>query len=247
MFFPHAAPEIARAPASVSQSQPRPDVLLVSGMLLGGLLLDAAWGLTGQLVVGVLVWALFFRLVRTAPAQWRVSLYACLIWATAGEIFLSLLWGLYTYRLGNIPFFIPPGHVLLFYLGLVWAPRVPRWLVAAVPLLAAAYGAAALWSGFDTLSVVLVGLFLLCMLRHDGRRLYAVMFLLALALEIYGTWIGNWAWNPEVPYLGLSSLNPPLAAGAFYCALDVLVALSRRRGVPVGASLLPAAAAQPSR
>jgi hypothetical protein len=31
-----------------------------------------------------------------------------------------------------------------------------------------------------------------------------------------------------VPYLGLNSANPPLAAGAFYCALDVLVGLTVR-------------------
>ena len=55
-----------------------------------------------------------------------------------------------------------------------------------------------------------------------------VMFVASLMLELYGTWIGNWAWHRDVPYLGLTSANPPLAAGALYCALDVLVGLTMR-------------------
>ena len=66
-------------------------------------------------------------------------------------------------------------------------------------------------------------LLLACMAFSRARKLYAVMFMLALAMEIYGTALGNWAWHGDVPWLGLNTLNPPLAAGAFYCVLDLLV------------------------
>lgn len=171
---------------------------------------------------------MFFRLIGTAPVDWRLPLYLCLVWSTAGEIFLSLVWGLYTYRLENVPFFIPPGHVLLFYLGMVLAPKVPRAFVLVVPVLAAGYAAYASYSGIDTLSIPLIALFILCWMHAPGRRLYSVMLMAALALELYGTWIGNWSWHSDVPYVGLHSLNPPLAAGAFYCALDVLVGMTAR-------------------
>jgi hypothetical protein len=46
----------------------------------------------------------------------------------------------------------------------------------------------------------------------------------SLALELGGTWLGNWSWAREVPVLGLVTTNPPGAAGAFYCVLDALVA-----------------------
>ena len=49
------------------------------------------------------------------------------------------------------------------------------------------------------------------------------MFVLSLAMELYGTWVGNWVWSAQVPWLGLTADNPPLAAGAFYCVLDLLV------------------------
>lgn len=193
-----------------------------------GLIVDQHGGIAGQLAVSVCIWGVFFRLLRTGPRQWCLPLYACLVWATAGEIFLSLVWGLYTYRLGNIPLFIPPGHVLLFYFGLVLAPRVPRAFVVLVSAAAVGYAAFAWIKGFDTISVALVVVFLLFMLHAEGRRLYALMFVASLILELYGTWIGNWVWHRDVPYMYLNSANPPIAAGAFYCALDLLVGLTTR-------------------
>ena len=148
---------------------------------------------------------------------------ACLVFATAGELFLSLVWGLYEYRLGNIPLFVPPGHVLLFFLGMQIAAHIPErgeWWVAA---LAAPLVALFAWNGADTLGPVLYAFFLACLWLSPARRLYATMFVLSLGLELYGTWIGNWAWAANVPWIGLTADNPPLAAGAFYCVLDFLV------------------------
>ena len=201
---------------------------LIAATFLAGLVIDRFGGLAGQLCVGAWSWLLALRLIHLAGPGWRVALFACLVWATAGEIFLSLVWGLYTYRLGNIPFFIPPGHVFLFWLGLVFAPRVPELFVRGVAMFAIAYAAYAWYTGFDTISVLLVGLFLLCWTQPEGRRLYSLMVVMSLVLELYGTWVGNWVWHANVPYFGLTSNNPPLAAGAFYCALDVLVGLTAR-------------------
>jgi hypothetical protein len=224
------------------QSSPEPAnlALLVSSLAIG-LAVDQYGGLAGQLLTGAFFWAVFFWLLKTNPREWRLPFYACLVWATAGEIYLSLVWGLYTYRLENIPLFIPPGHVLMLYLGLVFAPRVPRAFVVLVPVAGVGYAAFAWINGFDTVSIPLIGLFMLCMLQPEGRRLYAVMFVASLMLELYGTWIGNWVWHPDVPHLALNSANPPLAAGAFYCALDVLVVLTART-----IQRLPPAAAAPA-
>lgn len=206
----------------------RLNTVLVVATFIIGLIVDRYSGFGGQLAVGAWCWALMFRLIATSPPQWRVPLYCCLIWATAGEIFLSLIWGLYTYRLGNIPFFIPPGHVFLFWLGVVYAPHLSRFFVGVVPVAAVAYAVYAITARFDTISVVLTGLFLLCWLQPQGRRLYSLMLVMALVLELYATWLGNWMWHANVPYFNLSSNNPPIAAGSFYCMLDVLVGLSVR-------------------
>jgi hypothetical protein len=197
--------------------------LLILFTIGGGLLLDHHWAGYGQAVVSAAAWLVCLALWARSDRAKRPALAACLVIATAGEVFLSLVWGLYQYRLGNIPLFVPPGHVLLFYLGTQLARRLPErgeWWIAALALPVVAVFA---WAGRDTLGPLLYALFLACLWISPSRRLYATMFVLSLAMELYGTWIGNWAWSASVPWLGLTTLNPPVAAGAFYCVLDLLV------------------------
>ena len=178
---------------------------------------------TGQHIVSIAAWSTLIYWMKQSSPRARLNLAVCVLYATLGEIFLSLDWGLYDYRLGNIPLFVPPGHALLFALGVILAARLPDWIIWAVPLAAAPLVIALAWTGSDTLGPPLFALLLVCMAFSRARKLYAVMFLLALAMEIYGTVLGNWAWHGTVPWLDLSTLNPPLAAGAFYCVLDLLV------------------------
>ncbi|MGE5096990.1 MAG: hypothetical protein ACM3SO_17780 [Betaproteobacteria bacterium] len=201
--------------------------LLILLTIAGGLVVDQHLA-HGPVIVSAIAWLVLAALWARRPRHERPALAACLVFATAGEAFLSLVWGLYAYRLGNIPLFVPPGHVLLFFLGMQLAQRIPdrgEWWIAA---LAAALVALFAWNGRDTLGPLLYLLFLGCLFLSPSRKLYATMFVLSLAMELYGTWIGNWAWAGDVPWLGLKAANPPLAAGAFYCVLDLLVVTATR-------------------
>jgi hypothetical protein len=133
------------------------------------------------------------------------------------------------YRLQNLPLFVPPGHVLLYALGWWLCSRVPLRATVAASGLIAALALALTIEGRDQLSLALTLLFVLCMRYGPSPKLYATMFVLALAMELWGTWLGNWTWRSQAPWLGWQTLNPPLAAGAFYCVLDWLVGLVRRR------------------
>jgi hypothetical protein len=197
--------------------------VLIVLTITGGLLLDYHWVQFGQAAASVCAWTLAAGLFLRSDQRIRPALAACLIFATAGEIFLSLVWGVYQYRLANIPLFVPPGHVLLFFLGTQVAARMPERSEWAIAVAAAPLVAVLAWNGSDTLGPLLYLLFLACLWLSPSRRLYATMFALSLAMELYGTWIGNWVWAREVPWLGLHTLNPPIAAGAFYCVLDLLV------------------------
>ena len=196
--------------------------------LVVGLALDKAGGMPGQLAVGLWTWTLFVVLLERINPQLRMPLVLCLVIGTLGECCLSLVWGLYVYWARNLPLFVPPGHVLLFALGLTFAPRLPRWLSILVATCAAGYGTMALLTSADTFSAVLAMLFLGFMAFGRNRPLYATMFLLSLLMELYGTWIGNWMWVPAVPGLPLSSANPPLCVGGLYCALDLFVVAADR-------------------
>ena len=231
------------SPRVVGFSEATRAVVIVS-VIAGGLALDQHLAFWGQTLTNAGVWVLFLWWLRQADARQQLCLTACVVYATIGEIFLSLVWGLYDYRLANIPLFVPPGHALLFTLGFLLAARVKDWIVWAVPLAALPFVLFLLVTGAGTLDALLFALFLACLLFSSARRLYAVMFVLALAMEIYGTWLGNWIWTADVPWLGLTSINPPLAAGAFYCVLDMLVVttVARVRISPARAEGLPSPA-----
>lgn len=197
--------------------------LLICAVITIGLAMDQHVPFWGQTLVSVAVWALLLYWIHVAPREQRLTLITCVAYATAGECFLSLVWGLYDYRLGNIPAFVPPGHALLFMLGAMITAYVRDWITWFVPLAAAPFVIFLAVIGVDTFGLVMFAMLLACMIFSRARKLYAVMFVLALAMEIYGTALGNWSWRLDVPWLGMSTINPPLTAGVFYCVLDMLV------------------------
>ena len=216
---------------------PLDDALTGSGLevaagltvLAAALVFDRLWPMWGQIGAGFGVWAFALLVLERASGLRRRMLFAILAWATAGELFCSLIWGLYTYRLGNIPHFVPPGHVLVLITGLQLAravtPAVADRLTAAYAVMAAC---AALFLG-DEFSVLLFAIYLLTYrLKPDLRPLLATMFLVTLTLELVGTTLGTWGWARQTPALGLATTNPPFAVAAFYCVLDTLVFLTVR-------------------
>ncbi len=181
-----------------------------------------------QPVLGFWVASLFlFLLTRESPPM-RSGMLICLLVAACGELLLSLVVGLYRYRLGNLPLFVPPGHVLLFWFGLRTVDRVPaRLLDQLVPVFVIVVSTLAI-IGQDWLGVPLLLVFLVCWRWGSAPRLYTWMFLLAWGMELWGTYANptlaaNWTWRANVPVLGWPTMNPPFAAGAFYCLLDAVV------------------------
>ena len=212
------------------QGLQRADLVAIVLVLVAGLYIDVRYDLPGQMLASLAAWAMFMRLMVCAPAEEARLLLLCVVIATAGELFLSLVWGLYTYRLDNVPMYVPPGHALLLALGFALARRMPERVTLAIMVLATAASLIAGALGRDTFGLILCAVFIACSLLMPARRsLFASTFVISLALELYGTWLGNWAWAPRVPWTPLTTTNPPLAAGAFYCLLDTLVVMAAAR------------------
>jgi len=205
-------------------------ILLLVPLLITGLLaVDQLGGRLGQPLAVVATWIAFFWILRSVDSDTRIMMAVCLIYATMGEIMLSLVWHVYDYRLGNLPLFVPPGHVMLFLLGVCIAPRISDTMVRFITGSAAVAVAILGVTGRDTFSVLLATVFVASVVFGRERKLYATMFVLSLLMEWYGTWLGNWHWNAQVGRTGMVTVNPPIAAGAFYCALDLLVMWTMRR------------------
>jgi hypothetical protein len=202
-------------------------VLLVVSAWTGSVLwLDGYVGATGQLGLGLFTVGVLAALLSFQPSTVRLQALAVVAIATLGEVVGSLIWGLYTYRLENLPAFVPPGHGLVYMGGLALATLARGRRNALIGLAAA--GAAA-WgiAGVTVLSASdLVGTigcaFLIAVLVWTRRPVYAGVFVIVAALELYGTALGTWTWQPTVPGLGLSQGNPPSGAASGYVVFDVL-------------------------
>ena len=61
----------------------------------------------------------------------RAQVIGVILFATVAEVIGSLIWGVYRYRLHNLPLFIPPAHGLVYLSGVALAAVIPaRPLVA---------------------------------------------------------------------------------------------------------------------
>ena len=77
----------------------------------------------------------------------------------------------------------------------------------------------------DVAGAIGVPLLLLFLWRSRNRAIYAGVFLVVAALELYGTAIGTWRWAPELPGLGIPDGNPPSGVASGYVWFDVMALL----------------------
>ena len=208
---------------------PRPAVITLATVSLwtvGGLWLDSHVGATGQLALGILTACVLAALLVLQSPNVRFLAFGVVVIATVGEVVGSLIWGLYGYRLDNLPAFVPPGDGLVYLAGVSVATlcttRSSALLVVASAL-AGAWGLAGLFVLPATDVAGAIGCaFLLAVFAWTRQPVYAGVFLVVALLELYGTALGTWTWESTVPGLGLSQGNPPSGVASGYVVFDVL-------------------------
>jgi hypothetical protein len=196
----------------------------------------------GQLLLGVVAWVFLGVSLRLQPPDVRTQVIVLVCVATTLEVIGSIVWRAYTYRLGNLPLFVPAGHGL-FYLAALRAASLPLLVRRERLIVTGVTAAATAWMVWglarplpDLLGFVTWAVFLRFVLRGRYPLLYALSFVMTTALELYGTSLGIWRWSALLPGLWLPAGNPPTGIGAGYCAMDALtrriVASIRRRARP---------------
>ncbi|HKW58944.1 MAG TPA: hypothetical protein VJR46_04230 [Candidatus Dormibacteraeota bacterium] len=192
-----------------------------------------------QDVLGGLTFAVLFLAALKTPKEQRVQVWTCVAVATCFEIFGSLVWGVYRYRLHNLPLFVPPGHGIVYLFGLLAAqtPVVRRHgrRVAHAVLAAAATWATlgltvlpAVTGRFDLQGVLCLPVFAYFLLRSPRWPLFAAIFVIVGELEICGTSFGNWTWMAVAPWTHIPSGNPPSVIAGGYCVIDGTVLMVTR-------------------
>ena len=194
------------------------------------LLVDRSVSWHGQVLLGLATWALLAAILVRLPPVRRAQVVGVVLFATVGELTGSILWGVYTYRLHNLPLFIPPAHGLVYLTALSLAAALrgrTRLLVATAAAVALGWGVLGLTvlPARDVAGALGVPLLLLFLWRSANRALYAGVFVVVAALELYGTAIGTWRWAPALPGLGIPDGNPPSGVASGYVWFDVMALL----------------------
>jgi hypothetical protein len=190
--------------------------------------LDRGATLGQQRLLGIGTWLLLGALLAREDKRTRVQVGVVVVFASLVEYTFSGWLGVYVYRLHDVPWFVPPGHGLV-YLGALAMGRSElfrrqrAWLI---PVTLAIAGSYALWglafSGRrDVLGAFWFGCLALFLLRGRNPLVFVGAFLVVTYLELLGTRLGTWTWEVRDPILGIVAMgNPPSGAAGGYGFFD---------------------------
>jgi len=184
--------------------------------------------ITNILVLLVFTW-IFFHVSKITK---QLMLFGVVI-AYAGEVTLALGLGMYTYRLENVPLYVPFGHAIV-YAGVYYITKEPLVRQHQTSINRVLYPLmiiyATLWLVFAAdvfgfiCMLIIIGLFK----RHPETKLFfLIMFFMVVYLELLGTYYQCWAW-PNIWFdtlRWLPSANPPSGIGVVYFAFDAICLL----------------------
>lgn len=181
-----------------------------------------------QWISNFFVFSSFLWVYKQTSRQVKQLMLFGLIIALGGEILFSLVLGMYSYRLENLPLYVPFGHSII-YAGVYYLvkeplfkqyqPSIIKWLFIFMILYST------LWLlfardvfGFICMLVIL-GVF---KWRSKTKPFFLVMFFTIVYLELLGTYFQCWYWPnswlnqfPLIP-----SANPPSGISVFYFGFD---------------------------
>ena len=199
-------------------------ILAFIGVLLA---VDTQVDAHAQLLLGLAAWIALALALRGLPPLLRAQALVVVVVATCAEVVGSIIWGVYTYRLENLPSFVPPCHGLVYLAGVAIAVRatqhkellvrvalvaVVTWGIAGVTVLPRADVGGAI--GAALLAIYLV--------RGRAPEIYAGVFLVVAWLELYGTAIGTWEWAVTIPGTNVPQGNPPSGVASGYVWFDIV-------------------------
>jgi hypothetical protein len=200
---------------------------IVAVWVLVVLAVDAGASITLQRLLGAGTWLLLAAMLRRESRATRIQVGIVVVFASTIEYVFAGWLGVYVYRLHNVPAFVPPGHGLVYLAALAlgrsaFAHRHAGQVITATVVLC---GGWVLWGLFvsartDVLGALWFGCLLVFLRRGRTPLVYCGAFVVTSYLELYGTGIGTWAWQPHDPTGLLGIGNPPSGIAGGYCFFD---------------------------
>jgi len=182
-----------------------------------------------QLMLNILMGLAFLAMLYRANSRARKLMVIGVVLGFVGEHFFSRVLGMYTYRLDNVPLYVPFGHGVLYArifrfskasLVKKYHKQIESFLSILMIIVAAIY-----MLFFNDLFgfIMTVVVFLILWKRPKDRLFFFSMYMLVVVLEIGGTAFGAWKW-PNTAFgifEFLPSNNPPSGISLFYFLLDI--------------------------
>lgn len=202
-------------------------------IILLGLFLDSTFFAEnywehGQWINNVLVVLVYFYFFQKGTSRVKEQLIYALLIGIIGEYIFSSFLGMYTYRLGNVPHYVPFGHAVVF-LGVYLYSRKSKvreyskpieWFSTAFIVI---YSISFLIFKKDVYGFLFTLLVFYSLRKYPKERMfYLSMYVVIAILEMVGTYFECWVW-PSIAFGKfnfLPSANPPSGICFFYFALD---------------------------
>ncbi len=193
-------------------------------------LIDSVASIQLQYALGFVAWLSLLFLLWGESAHIRIQVLIAVAFATIGEHFASIYMSGYTYRLENVPSFVPPGHGIV-YLTAVVLGRTALFQKNAHMIALFVFIVGGLWAVLaltetigrkDEIGAILFVIYLIFLFKGKSPMVYLGAFFITTWVEIVGTSLGTWNWAAIDPASSLAQGNPPSGVAAWYCLVDAV-------------------------
>ncbi len=198
-----------------------------------GLFIDskliASHFVNSQYLTNILVFLVFAWIYLKVSVKIKKLMLYGLILAVLGEVLFALVLGMYTYRLDNLPLYVPLGHSMI-YAAVFYIAKEPIFkknknlIINILFVLMLFYSTAWLVFANDVFGFICMLVIVYLFRRKAHTKLFfLIMFFIIVYLELIGTHYQNWYW-PEIWFDKISfipSANPPSGISVFYFGFDV--------------------------
>ena len=201
--------------------------------LIVGLFLDSFYMVkiikNAQFYANILMIIVFVIIFFKVHHRLKENMIAAVMIAFFGEYLFSIVMGMYTYRLENVPHYVPFGHALLYVAVLCFSKAASikihhQFLERFLTIFIFIYATVFLNFKNDGFWFVMTIATLLILRKKPRERLfYLTMYITVVVLELVGTYYKCWYWPTSAwgIFDFLPSHNPPSGISFFYFLLDL--------------------------